>query len=368
MVSSLSRYESQQRQRNITTLIIVEMVVSFALGFWDIQFRTSYAVIGSIFMGLSCIPLLLLSRRMHFTLTGLLVSAIALVVIFVNLFDGDGVYDSGMLAYPVYILIGTLMFGKKSAPYFVLTALGSVAGLTVLQQAGYIRPTVGGINIGYLVPVSLLFLFSGIVVWVIINNADKNLQMVKDSQAELEWNYDQTLEAWAKVLEIRDRETEGHSRRLVETSTLLAHALGLSETDIVNLQRGALLHDIGKLAVPDQILLKKGPLDEIEKEIIHKHPSDAINMLKGIKFLEPSMAVAYSHHERWDGNGYPDGLKGEQIPLLARIFAIVDNWDALGSERPYRHAWSQEKIREYLRENSGRIFDPHIVDVFLNLI
>jgi HD-GYP domain-containing protein (c-di-GMP phosphodiesterase class II) len=194
------------------------------------------------------------------------------------------------------------------------------------------------------------------------------LNRIKESEAELTRNYDLTLEAWANVLEYRDVETEGHSRRLVELSTRLAQALGVSEEEITHLRRGALLHDIGKLAIPDNILLKPAALDDAERKTLQQHPVYAKQMLNGISFLLPSMDVAYSHHEHWDGSGYPEGLKAEAIPFMARIFAVVDQWDALLSDRPYRKAWSREDVIAYLQENSGKIFDPRIVEAFLVLV
>jgi putative nucleotidyltransferase with HDIG domain len=214
----------------------------------------------------------------------------------------------------------------------------------------------------------LLLLAAASLTHVIIGNLEKNLDRVKASEAELRSNYELTLEAWAKVLEIRDRETEGHSRRLVELSTRLARALGLTEGQITSLRHGALLHDIGKLAVPDEILLKPGALNYAERKLMQQHPVFAKQMLSQISFLQPCVDVAYSHHERWDGLGYPEGMKGEEIPLAARIFAVVDQWDALASDRPYRKAWSREKIIAYFQEQAGKIYDPHIVDVFLNMI
>jgi putative nucleotidyltransferase with HDIG domain len=197
---------------------------------------------------------------------------------------------------------------------------------------------------------------------------EKNLERVKESEAELRQTYDLTLEAWAKVLEYRDKETEGHSRRLVELSTRLAKALGLSPEDVTHLGRGALLHDIGKLAIPDEVLLKPGELNDSERTLMQQHPVYAKQMLSRVTFLQPSVEVAYSHHERWDGLGYPEGLKGEEIPLSARIFAVVDQWDALTSDRPYRKAWTKEKVLAYFQENAGKIYDPKIVDVFLTII
>ena len=167
---------------------------------------------------------------------------------------------------------------------------------------------------------------------------------------------------------LRDRETEGHSRRLVELGTRLGRALGMHDSQILALQRGALLHDIGKLAIPDEILLKPGLLDDREQKIMQQHTIYARQMLAGIPFLQPSIPVAYSHHERWDGLGYPEGLKGEDIPLSARVFAVVDTWDALSSERVYRNAWPKDQIAAYIKANAGVKFDPHVVEVFLQMM
>jgi putative nucleotidyltransferase with HDIG domain len=368
MFLSPSPYEIQQRKQTQAFLIWVVMAAAFLLCAWDFQFRTWFSVISSFCLGLCCIPLLIINQQGHFFLSAATLSVAILVTIFFNLYDGHGVYDFGMLAYPIFILVGTLMFGRRAAPICVLATIASVAGVVALQVTGRIHSSVGKVEWSVLIPIITLFTVAGAVIWVIVRNLERNLQRVKESQAELEKNYDRTLEAWAIVLETRDRETEGHSRRLADLTSRLAQALGLSEAESVQLRRGALIHDIGKLAIPDQILLKPGPLDATEREIIRKHPVYAKNMLDGIKFLEPSLCVAYSHHEWWDGNGYPEGLKGDQIPLLARIFSVVDTWDALGSERSYRPAWSREEIVKYIRENAGRIFDPQIVEVFLKLV
>ena len=237
-----------------------------------------------------------------------------------------------------------------------------------LEFFNYIHPKIGATTLGILIPTITLLLVSAMIIWVIVDNIEKNLKRARDSEAELRQNYDLTLEAWAKVLEYRDRETEGHSRRLVKLSDQLGRALGLSEDTLVHLRRGALIHDIGKLAIPDEILLKPDALDEKERALIQKHTIYARQMLSVIAFLQPAISVAYSHHERWDGQGYPEGMKGEEIPLLARLFAVVDTWDALRSERVYRPAWSAEKTAAYLKENSGIKYDPHIVEIFLKLI
>ena len=187
------------------------------------------------------------------------------------------------------------------------------------------------------------------------------------SNIELTLAYDITLEGWSKALDIRDSETEGHSIRVTEKTIKLAGALGLNKSDLIHIRRGALLHDIGKLGVPDSILLKPGPLSEEEWVIMKRHPVLAFELLSPISFLKPAIDIPYCHHEKWDGTGYPRGLKGEQIPQAARIFAVIDVWDALSSNRPYRSAWSKGKIKKYLLKEAGKHFDPKVVDAFIKL-
>ncbi len=206
-----------------------------------------------------------------------------------------------------------------------------MAIIVYLEIHGKIHPTIVTTSFKSLIPIAILFLVTSTIIWVIIGNIELGLELVKRSMSELSANYDLTLAAWAKVLEYRDRETEGHSRRLVELSTRLAQALDLSQQQVLNLRRGALIHDIGKLAIPDEFLLKRSALNEDEKDVIRKHPVYAQKMLSSISLLGPALEVAHSHHEHWDGGGYPRGLKNEEIPLLARVFAVVDTWDALNS-------------------------------------
>jgi PAS domain S-box-containing protein/putative nucleotidyltransferase with HDIG domain len=188
------------------------------------------------------------------------------------------------------------------------------------------------------------------------------------SSLELSLAYDATIEGWSRALDLRDKETEGHSLRVTDMTVKLARALGLTDEELAQVRWGALLHDIGKMGVPDQILLKPGALTEEEWVAMKKHPVFAYEMLSPIRYLRQALDIPYCHHEKWDGSGYPRGLKGEQIPLTARIFAIVDVWDALTSDRPYRAAWADQEALKYIQAASGTHFDPQVVDPFLAVI
>ena len=191
-------------------------------------------------------------------------------------------------------------------------------------------------------------------------------EQLQDSNSELSVAYDATLEGWAKALELRDHETVGHAHRVIEMTLQIANRIGIQGEILQHIRRGALLHDIGKMGIPDSILLKPGPLTPNEWKIMRQHPVHAYEMLKTINYLSPALEIPYFHHERWDGNGYPQGLKGKNIPISARIFAVVDVWDALTSDRPYRPAWTEHQVLEYIERESGRHFDPLVVNAFFN--
>jgi putative nucleotidyltransferase with HDIG domain len=186
------------------------------------------------------------------------------------------------------------------------------------------------------------------------------------SNTELFQAYDATIEGWSRALELRDNETEGHTQRAADLTAKLARLFGLSDAELVQVRWGALLHDIGKMGIPDGILLKHDAFTEADWGVIKKHPIFAYEMLSPIRYLRSALDIPYAHHEKWDGTGYPLGLKGDQIPLAARIFAVADVWDALRSDRHYRTSWPVEKVREHLRSLAGTHFDPHVVSVCLD--
>jgi putative nucleotidyltransferase with HDIG domain len=188
------------------------------------------------------------------------------------------------------------------------------------------------------------------------------------SNMELILAYDATLEGWARALDLRDRVTERHTERVTEMTLTLARAMGMREEEIVHVRRGALLHDIGKIGIPDSILGKEGPLTDEERAVMRRHPQFAFDMLQPIAFLRPALDIPYCHHERWDGAGYPRGLKGEQIPLAARIFALADVWDAIfAADRPYRRPLSRSEACTHIKGLAGTHLDPKVVDAFLHL-
>jgi PAS domain S-box-containing protein/putative nucleotidyltransferase with HDIG domain len=198
-----------------------------------------------------------------------------------------------------------------------------------------------------------------------------NATLFKDlqrSNSELMLAYEATLEGWSAALDLRDRETEGHTQRVTRMTIDLAEAMGIKAEDLVHIRRGALLHDIGKMGVPDHILLKPDKLTEEEWQHMRMHAVYAYKLLSNIGYLRGALDIPYCHHEKWNGTGYPRGLKGEEIPLAARIFAVTDVYDALTSDRPYRSGWSHEQALDYIREQSGGYFDPKVVDAFMGTL
>ncbi len=190
------------------------------------------------------------------------------------------------------------------------------------------------------------------------------VENLRRSNLELDLAYNSTLEGWVRALDLRDRITGDHTHRVVERTLKLAQAVDIPDRQLIHVRRGALLHDIGKLVVPDTILNKKGPLTVEERTLIEKHPIYAREILEPIEFLRPALPIPYFHHEKWDGSGYPDGISGNRIPLAARVFAVIDVWDALRSPRPYRDAWPEKKVYRYIQEQAGSHFDPQIVDIW----
>jgi len=202
----------------------------------------------------------------------------------------------------------------------------------------------------------------------LFEQARREIVQRKQAEEELFNAFDSTIRGWSHAMDLRDKETEGHTLRVTEITMNLARAAGLTEAELVHVRRGALLHDIGKIGVPDGILLKPDKLTDDEWVIMRQHPQFGYEMISPIAYLKPALDIPYCHHEKWDGTGYPRGLKGEQIPLAARLFALVDVWDALTSDRPYRAAWSKEEVTEHIQSLSGTHFEPKAVELFLKVM
>jgi len=279
---------------------------------------------------------------------------------------GKAALERQIVAHPDFTLnkpffaMPELMAGENFAAYYAvpLIAKGFVKGVLEIFHRAPLHPDNEWLN--------FLETLGGQIA-IAIDNATMFNDLHR-SNFDLMNAYNATIEGWSRALDLRDKETEGHTQRVTEMTMRLARAMGLTDDALMQIQRGALLHDMGKLGVPDAILLKTDKLTEEEWIRMKQHPQFAYDMLAPIPFLKKALDIPYCHHEKWDGTGYPRGLKGEQIPLAARIFAIVDVWDALRSDRPYRQGWSEEKVREHIRANSGTHFDPQVVEAFMRML
>ena len=252
-------------------------------------------------------------------------------------------------------------FGQESfVSYFgvPLIAKGQVLGILEIFNRTQIDPT----------PEWLSFLeMLGGQAAIAIDNATL-FNHLQRSNTEITSAYDATIDGWSRALDLRDHETEGHTQRVTEMTLKLSHRIGISGDELIHIRRGATLHDIGKMGIPDRILHKPGPLTAEEWNTMRQHPEFACSLLSPIEYLRPARDIPCYHHERWDGSGYPTGLKGEDIPLPARLFAIIDVYDALTSDRPYRSKWSEQAALYYIEEQAGKLFDPKIVSAFLEMV
>ncbi|MEN8173735.1 MAG: HD-GYP domain-containing protein [Chloroflexota bacterium] len=295
--------------------------------------------------------------------------AISIVVTY-NLAVAGGIHDNVMVIFPVLITFSGLLFGKRIIPILTTIIVAEASIIYWLTITEVITPYNGRIetDIQDFLTVVILLTASGALIWLTINVIENGFLQVIESENKLSDAYNQTIDGWGRALELFNQETEGHSLRVTDLTLKIARTLKIDQDQIEEIRRGTLLHDIGKMGIPDEILKKPGALTQEERQVVEKHPENAYNLLKDIPFLEKALDIPYCHHEQWDGHGYPRNLKGEEIPLSARIFAIVDNWDALISDRPYRKAWSREKTIAYLREESGKKFDPKLVELFIETI
>jgi putative nucleotidyltransferase with HDIG domain len=316
-VSSTKRDLSNQRDFNAVNISFAEI-----LGSWEVRGEKQIGVLG---VALSKSALVVTSTDSRWRIFFLVASALLLIILL-------GINLANTITRPLLRLVNA---SKKVAE-------GDVNIMVLPQSYDEVADLTESFN--------------------------KMVASLNHSQNKLVQSYDETLEGWANALELRDEETVGHSKRVTSLTVKLAQAMGINDEALVNIRRGALLHDIGKMGTPDAILHKIGPLDEEEWEIIKNHAMDGYDLLKKIDFLGPALEIPLYHHEKWDGTGYPGGLKGEEIPISARIFAIVDVFDAMSNDRVYRSAIPIEETIKYLNEQSGGHFDPAVVKVFIHLL
>jgi HD-GYP domain-containing protein (c-di-GMP phosphodiesterase class II) len=350
-------YERTQKAKLLHVTLLVVFAASLVIGV--INLGQNAAGLAAFLFGMSayCLLGLYLNRTRHVRSAAFVLCSLLFLAIGYDLLDGAALHDPGVAAYPILILCSSFFFGPAAILYSTAASTASVAVVYGLAAVGLIQPAYEP-TLNRVLILAILYGGMACLAWVIRH-------VWVEARTQLVQSYELTLEGWARALEYRDGETEGHSRRVTMLCVDLARRLGCGDDEIVQVRLGAYLHDIGKMALPDSILFKPGPLTEDEMALMKRHPAIAVNMISGIPFLQPALPIPRSHHENWDGSGYPQGMKGDQIPYIARLFTVVDHWDALSSDRPYRKAWPPDKVRSYLRDNAGKIYDPQIVDVFL---
>ncbi len=283
----------------------------------------------------------------------------------VRLAQGEGITSQVIITGQPFVN-NDIRHYPQTARLELTGGLNAVAGAPLISQ----EHTIGALWVGRSEPFREGELRVLMVIADMVANAVQRAALNEDlqrSNRELEEAYLLTLEGWAQAMALRDKETGDHVRHTVDLTVRLAQAMGMSSEELQHVRRGALLHDIGKLGIPDKILLKPGPLSDEEWQVMRRHPVYARDLIEPIPYLRPALAIPYCHHEHWDGSGYPQGLKREEIPLAARIFTVVDVWEALTTDRVYRPAWAPEKARQYIRQNAGVLFDAQVVEMFFRV-
>lgn len=354
-------YVDAQRLRLLHTMLGWTLLAALVGSLMN--FATKDPTGGVFMLGLAsaCFVGLVLNHVGRSRLAAFLLLLALFIAVTLDASAGIGIHAATLFVYPVLIVMATVLMASAWAGWAVaLACTVSLLVMVQLQGMGYVRDPLppSWTRIAALV---LIFLGTAGVAQVIRRTWNDNLEALIDS-------YDHTLQGWALALEYRDGETAGHCQRVVALSVLLAEELGCTPAQVHAIKRGAYLHDIGKMAVPDAILKKPGPLTAEEREVIQQHPVLGKQFIGDVPFLAPAAEVMYAHHESWDGSGYPLGLAGEAIPLGARVFSVVDQWDALNSDRPYRPAWPRQDVIAYIAEKAGTAFDPRVAEAFLRII
>ena len=368
MLIRYSEYEARSRKLVSKRTIWVTALACLVFGIFNID-MASWSSVAAILAACGiCVVALVANHKDRVRLANIMVCASILIAITYSIYDGDGLLDPGIIGYALFILIGTLLLEKRYTIWLTLASIVSLLFIGYMQVHGYLHMSIHPNDASNLVPIIIFLVIGALVVWVIQDNMDGNLLQLKESDRELRESYALTIQGLSRALDVRDVDTGGHSHRVVDLTVKLAQAMGISEKDIEYMRYGAYLHDIGKIGIPDAILFKKELLTDEEWKIMRTHTLLADDVLASIPYLIPALDIPKYHHEHWDGNGYPHQLSGTQIPLAARIFAVVDVWDALTNARPYRDAWPHDRARNYIAHLSGKQFDPLVVSSFLKVL
>jgi putative nucleotidyltransferase with HDIG domain len=345
-----------------SAIILIGRLIVGVEGYWEVPISLSIT-------GLLSIGLFSLNRAGYFDIASWGLFLMVSTVISYNLILFNGIYDVGILGFPAVIVFGGMLFGRRLVP-----------GVTVFVCVSFSLIYLSSI-VGYTVPFNMIeakfqdyisnllfFIVIGVLLFAIMKSIEEYVSRVIDSEDRQQKAYESILRGWSAALELRDHETEGHSKRVTALAVKLARKFGFDDEEIKYIHWGALLHDIGKMGLSDDILRKPGSLTKGEFEKVRKHPEIAVKLLESVPNFEEALLIPRYHHEKFDGTGYPDGLKGDEIPLQARIFAVVDVYDALLSDRPYSAPWPLERVVDYLKRQAGLYFDPIVVREFLELI
>ena len=367
----LTTYQEFVNISNILEKIIILVgITSLALAIlWR---ETSVGAIKPIMWGLFFYAIFLfwVNRKGHPREVGLsLFLPLSLAITYLA-WSSNGIYGLPYIFFPVLLITVGIIFGKALLPLFGLITLSLSTLLFILDRIGLILPYDGAVTWkpDFFIISIVIFIFTGTVLMLIMNTIEKNLERIVQSEKMIKNTYRLTLESWAKALELYGREPEGHSERIITMTNAFTEALGLDKQTKEDIFHGALLHDIGKMGVPDSILLKPESLSDEEMAISKEHTLLAKGLLENIAFSTAAMNIPVYHHEQWDGKGYPESLSKEQIPRSARIFALIDNWISLTTDQIYRPAWTEEEATSYILEESDKKFDGSLARSFLGFL
>ena len=372
--NNIRKLTTYQEFVNISNIIekIVILVGTASLVLAILWSRDGIGVGGKVLGGLSLCALFLfwINRKGHPLGAGFSLLLILSLAFTYLAWHNDGIYGQPFIFFPILLIAAGTIFGRTLVPLFSGIIISLSTFLFILDRIGLIQPYNGVVvwKPDFFIISLIIIIFTGTILMIIMDTIEKNLKHIIQSEQMIKSTYRLTLESWAKALELYGREPEGHSERIIAMTEGFTEALGLDEQTREDIFHGALLHDIGKMGLPDSILLKPEALSAEEMEVSKEHPLLAKDLLENIAFSNAAMNIPIYHHEQWDGKGYPEHLSKNQIPLSARIFAIIDNWVSLTTKQVYRPAWSKEKTKSYILEEANRKFDNSLVHSFLNFL